>query len=33
MLVHRLRRKAFAATGKTLPLKAVRGIGYVLTPS
>ena len=33
MLVHRLRRKAFAGTGETLPLNAVRGIGYVLTPS
>ncbi|MGN7726534.1 response regulator transcription factor [Luteimonas sp. 22616] len=33
MLVHRLRRKAFAGTGESLPLNAVRGIGYVLTPS
>lgn len=30
MLVHRLRRKVLSATGEPLPLKAVRGIGYVL---
>lgn len=33
MLVHRLRRKVFAETGETFPLRAVRGVGYVLTPS
>jgi DNA-binding response OmpR family regulator len=33
MLVHRLRRKTLAESGVALPLRAVRGIGYVLTPS
>lgn len=33
MLVHRLRRKALAEAGAKLPLNAVRGVGYVLTPS
>ncbi len=32
MLVHRLRRKVLSATGETLPLKTVRGIGYALAP-
>lgn len=32
MLVHRLRRKALEETGAKLPLSAVRGLGYVLTP-
>lgn len=30
MLVHRLRRKALAETGDSLPVSAVRGVGYVL---
>ncbi|HJR74105.1 MAG TPA: response regulator transcription factor [Luteimonas sp.] len=30
MLVHRLRRKVRASTRETLPLKAMRGVGYVL---
>lgn len=30
MLVHRLRRKVLSSTREPLPLKAVRGIGYVL---
>lgn len=30
MLVHRLRRKVLSAAGEPLPLKAVRGIGYML---
>lgn len=33
MLVHRLRRKTLAESGDSLPLSAVRGVGYVLTPS
>jgi len=33
MLVHRLRRKTLAESGVELPLRAVRGIGYVLMPS
>ncbi|MGY0618286.1 response regulator transcription factor [Lysobacter sp. A378] len=32
MLVHRLRRKVISESGEALPLRAVRGIGYVLTP-
>lgn len=30
MLVHRLRRKVLSTTSEPLPLKAVRGVGYVL---
>jgi DNA-binding response OmpR family regulator len=30
MLVYRLRRKCLQLTGQELPLRAVRGIGYVL---
>lgn len=30
MLVHRLRRRAVAALGEALPLRAIRGVGYVL---
>lgn len=30
MTIHRLRRKAFAITGETLPLRTVRGKGYLL---
>lgn len=30
MLVHRLRRKVLSTAGEQLPLKAVRGVGYVL---
>lgn len=33
MLVHRLRRKTLVESGDNLPLSAVRGVGYVLTPS
>lgn len=33
MLVHRLRRKVSKRTGLRLPLRAVRGQGYVLLPS
>ncbi|NLB14974.1 MAG: response regulator transcription factor, partial [Gammaproteobacteria bacterium] len=29
MIVHRLRRKVEQRTGQTLPLRAVRGTGYV----
>lgn len=32
MVVYRLRRKVIQATGMELPLRAVRGHGYVLTP-
>lgn len=32
MLVHRLRRKVKQNTGRSLPLRAVRGQGYVLLP-
>jgi DNA-binding response OmpR family regulator len=32
-LIHRLRRKVAAATQETLPLNAVSGEGYVLTPA
>jgi DNA-binding response OmpR family regulator len=31
MLVHRMRRKVAAASGESLPLRSVRGRGYVLT--
>ncbi len=30
MLVHRLRRKVLSTTNEPLPLKAIRGVGYVL---
>lgn len=30
MLIHRLRRKCFTSTGVELPLRSVRGVGYVL---
>jgi DNA-binding response OmpR family regulator len=32
VLVHRLRRKVLAAAGQPLPLRAIRGGGYLLTP-
>lgn len=31
MIVHRLRRRAAASTGMELPLRAVRGVGYLFT--